>query len=132
MVGEADKLRKYAQEVCKQKGLKLIDCKKSIEFFMHSSPEDFLSFIENAEIVFTNSFHGTAFSIIFEKKFVTEVHLKGGFNSRSDDLLNLLNIHNRDMDDAGFEIDAQIDWKLVESIRDAEIKKSMDVLRRMI
>ena len=32
-------------------------------------PEDFLSFIMNADLVLSDSFHGTAFSIIFEKKF---------------------------------------------------------------
>lgn len=34
-----------------------------------ASPEEFLSLIYNAERVFTNSFHGTAFSIIFNKQF---------------------------------------------------------------
>ena len=32
-------------------------------------PEDFLSFIMNSDLVLSDSFHGTAFSIIFEKKF---------------------------------------------------------------
>lgn len=36
-----------------------------------SDPLDFISYIHNADIVFTDSFHGTAFSMIFEKKFIT-------------------------------------------------------------
>ena len=32
-------------------------------------PEDFLNLIDNAEVVFTDSFHGTAFSINFNKPF---------------------------------------------------------------
>ena len=32
-------------------------------------PSEFLSSIKYAKTVFTNSFHGTAFSIIFEKAF---------------------------------------------------------------
>ena len=32
-------------------------------------PEDFLSFVMNSDLVLSDSFHGTAFSIIFEKKF---------------------------------------------------------------
>ena len=32
-------------------------------------PEDFLSFIMNSDLVLSDSFHGAAFSIIFEKKF---------------------------------------------------------------
>lgn len=34
-------------------------------------PEEFLSLIWNANQVFTNSFHGTAFSVLFEKQFYT-------------------------------------------------------------
>ena len=34
-----------------------------------AGPEEFLYLINNANLVCTNSFHGTAFSIIFEKKF---------------------------------------------------------------
>lgn len=37
-------------------------------------PREFLSYIKNAECIVTNSFHGTAFSIIFEKKFVCVAH----------------------------------------------------------
>lgn len=33
-------------------------------------PSEFISLISNAEFVFTDSFHGTAFSIIFNKKFI--------------------------------------------------------------
>lgn len=33
-------------------------------------PLEFLSLVHNAEFVVTDSFHGTAFSIIFEKKFI--------------------------------------------------------------
>lgn len=36
----------------------------------HTAPEDFLSLIKYSEMVVTDSFHGTAFSLIFEKKFV--------------------------------------------------------------
>lgn len=34
-------------------------------------PFEFLSYIKNAELVLTNSFHGTCFSLIFEKEFYT-------------------------------------------------------------
>lgn len=34
-----------------------------------ADPVDFLFYIRNAEYIFTDSFHGTAFSILFKKKF---------------------------------------------------------------
>lgn len=42
---------------------------KSIVFAKDQSPESFLSGVMNAKYVITNSFHGTAFSIIFKKDF---------------------------------------------------------------
>ena len=37
-------------------------------------PEDFIKYIDNARIVITNSFHGAAFSIIFNKTLITIAH----------------------------------------------------------
>lgn len=52
-----------------------------------SSPEEFVGWFANAEYVLTNSFHGTAFSIIFNRKFKVELETKKNFNIRSRDLL---------------------------------------------
>lgn len=49
--------------------------------------EDFLAAIKNAEYVVTNSFHGTAFSIIFEKKFFCVSH-----STRNSRLENIMDI----------------------------------------
>ena len=40
-----------------------------IELISYAGPEKFLSLIYCADLIITNSFHGTVFSIIFEKKF---------------------------------------------------------------
>ena len=50
-------------------------------------PEQFLAYIKNAEFVITNSFHGMAFSHIFEKNFYAIAHTRR--NSRIEDLMNL-------------------------------------------
>ena len=52
-------------------------------------PREFLFVISNAEYIVTNSFHGLALSIIFEKKFFAVKHSRR--NSR---LLNLLELVN--------------------------------------
>ena len=49
------------------------------------NPYDFLALIDNAEYIVTNSFHGTSFSIIFEKQFWTCV--AEGANQRITSLL---------------------------------------------
>lgn len=55
-------------------------------------PMEFLRYIRDAEIVITNSFHGTAFSLIFEKKFLCIAHSKR--NVRIENLLK--NIYSQD------------------------------------
>jgi Polysaccharide pyruvyl transferase. len=41
-------------------------------------PAEFLSMIKNAEFVVTNSFHGTIFSILYEKAFISVFDTKNG------------------------------------------------------
>lgn len=45
------------------------------------SPEEFLGLVNGAEMVITNSFHGTAFSLIFGKKFISVVNDKNNIQS---------------------------------------------------
>lgn len=40
------------------------------------SPEEFLTLVNNAKMICTNSFHGTVFSIIFEKPFIAMFDMK--------------------------------------------------------
>lgn len=51
-------------------------------------PLDFLSFVNNASYVVTNSFHGLAFSIIFDKKVIALKHSTR--NCRLETLLNII------------------------------------------
>ena len=43
-----------------------------------AGPEEFLSFIKKANYVVTDSFHGTVFSVIFERPFITIPHKTRG------------------------------------------------------
>ena len=56
-------------------------------------PKQFLSLIKNAECIITDSFHGTAFSIIFNKQFYSIPYK--GTESRINDMLELFNLKNR-------------------------------------
>lgn len=60
---------------------------------------EFVNYIRNAEVVFTDSFHGTIFSLINQKKFVafyrTNSKKRDSRNSRIDDLLTSLSLQNR-------------------------------------
>ncbi len=57
------------------------------------SVEDYLSFFKYADYVVTNSFHGLAFSLLFEKAF--NVAYMQGLSTRVESLLEQLNLQNR-------------------------------------
>lgn len=57
-----------------------------------ASPRDFINFIRNASVVITDSFHATAFSIIYNKEFFTYITNHG---SRLYNLLDMCNLQNR-------------------------------------
>lgn len=125
-------LRTFAQSFCKEHGLLLIDSKKSLQFFQKSDPRDFLSFIEHAEYVFTNSFHGTAFSIIMNKQFATEVNTAKRLNNRSFDLLKKLGLIARDIDNSSFDLEKTIDYISVKEKLNSLRKESVDVLKEIL
>lgn len=79
---------KRAKEYADKHNCKIISNKQSLEFILHNSPSEFLSWIFNAEYVFTNSFHGTAFSLIFNKPLYADTEMVGGgINNRIKDML---------------------------------------------
>lgn len=112
MAYEVDKKQKYifvydfdGNELIKEVSLKLAKEKKlkiytvfksdySDKVIKNMGPMDFISYIKNAEFIISNSFHGTAFSIIFEKQFAV-VNRKESINTRMRDLLSVLKIENR-------------------------------------
>jgi len=79
---------KAAEEYARKNHCKVISNKKSLQFILHGSPSDFLSWIFYADRVFTNSFHGTAFSLIFGKALGVETELRdGSVNHRVQEVL---------------------------------------------
>lgn len=61
-------------------------------FVQTAGPSEFLYLIDNSDFVLTDSFHGTVFSVIFEKQFITYVGRNIHASSRITDLLSSLDI----------------------------------------
>lgn len=66
---------------------------KGITYYRDAGPREFLYLINHAEYIFTDSFHGTAFSIIFRKQFLGKA--KGEKGQRLENIVNKINIKNR-------------------------------------
>jgi len=72
-----------------------------INYIVAPTVEEFVGCFKNAEYVVTNSFHGTAFSVIFNKNLFVEFKNKSGRNIRSEGLLKSLGI-NREIVDGNY------------------------------
>lgn len=128
-----NQLREYARKFCRQNNLVLIDSKKTISFFINSKPEDFLSYFSNAEFIFTNSFHGTVFSIIMKKDFATEINLHNkSINNRIKNLLAELDLLDRDIDSPDYNALKEIDYDIVEDKIESMREVSFGVLENII
>ena len=89
-----------AQEIACQYNLQLVSISYKYEERLSNilqltecGPRDFISLIYNASFVCTSSFHGMAFSILFEKDFYCAGHPL--YSQRNRDLLKLVGLENR-------------------------------------
>ena len=73
-----------------------------IDLFKEKYIENFISCINNSNAVITDSFHGTLFSIIFEKPFITYLNTIRG-NDRFFSLIKTFNLSQRIIDQENFE-----------------------------
>ncbi len=97
-----------------------------------SGPKEFIGLFMNAEYVLTNSFHGTAFSINFNKKFLVDLDINSAIstNSRLLNILSLLGLEDRIIDNIDIEKMYQdIDYSKVNTILDEERRKSINYLK---
>jgi len=90
-------LMQCAQWAAEKLGVKLIEihyykqCLKNHNQVTDCGPGEFLTYFKQAKYIFTNSFHGTVFSIIYEKDFFS-VYEK---DVRKDNLLDSLGLEHR-------------------------------------
>lgn len=95
-----ENIYKLAEKIAKEKGLIIYEIgfkpwksKKGINYLEIIGPEEFLGLFEAADYIITNSFHGTVFSIINQKSFLTVPHRSVG--QRMIDLLESLDLADR-------------------------------------
>ena len=125
-------IKDIAIKMANEKNLKIYTVFKtdySDRAIKRMGPLDFISYIKNAEFVISNSFHGTAFSIIFEKQFVV-INRKESINTRMRDLLSILNISNRLINENyNFNnIIAKIDYEIVNKNLNKKVRTSKQYL----
>lgn len=102
-------IQKLSRQIATQRGLKIINIGKKeyskLKFWKNnrfgSGPAEFIGLFQNADFIVTNSFHGTAFSVIFEKNFLSVIDKetsKSKLSSRIEDMLQRLNLQDQIVD----------------------------------
>jgi coenzyme F420-reducing hydrogenase beta subunit len=100
-----------------------------------AGPREFLGLIKNAQYVLTNSFHGTAFAILFKKQFYAfpadKIQSEFSKNMRISDLLGKLGLETRLVSKAGdADFAASIEYEEVNAKLRQERERSLNFLRR--
>lgn len=133
-------MKKFVEELAKSSGLEIVYMTFSFLRSLNATyekvtgPEKFLGLFKNAQYVVTNSFHGTAFSILFNKHFFVEKHVhEQELGSRLKNILNVFNLRNREISDGHCSaINSPIDYETVNSILAVEREKSLEFIKRTI
>lgn len=90
-------------------------------------PSEFLYVLSGATYICTNSFHGTAFSIIYNKDFSVVRHTSR--NTRIDNILEILGLKERYYDIQDYKMLNSIDYELVNQRLGIVIQKSQKYLQ---
>lgn len=128
-------------ESCHLKLIKLTNKKITIDGCDKDNnidPSAFISLIKNASYVVTDSYHGSIFSLIYEKEFVCLKRFSDqdnhSQNSRLYNLFKLINLNERFIDekDKFISVDKKINYKIVKSVLKKEIKTSEEFLKNAL
>ena len=131
-------LKNFAKSLSRQTGLRLLsvnDISKASYADIqinNAGPTDFLQYILNAEYIISNSFHATAFSIIFRKEFVTFSLISQNNSSRMSDLLEDLKLTERLCPQRINVLNNLVNWDKVENCLSQKIIHSKKFLESSI
>lgn len=136
-LGPDERLTKIANKIAQEKNAKILELndERKEEYFCEqisdAGPDEFLTLIKNAKAIITNSFHGTIFSIIFQKEFYTITRLNR--NSRMENILGIIDMKDRLIDKLeDLENVKEQDFKKAYERLSYEKEKSKDFLKKAL
>lgn len=137
---------KVARQIADEKRMKIITVFTSfhtitcenhgIKVMYDAGPEEFVNLLMNAQMVLTNSFHGTAFSVIFNKPFLHICKTIGGKlqrDDRIDGLLEMLGIVDCSVGMCNPKSEVpNINWMLVNEKRAAMAESAGKYIKKVV
>jgi|GEM_PF-151863 len=136
-IGNNQQLDLSAKELSERLNCEL----KSISYSPEDSPgpTEFIGLIKNAKYILTNSFHGTVFSIIYQKEFWSfpsdNLQDETSKNFRFTDLLDTLGLSERFVgigETLSFDSENKIDYSIVASKLQQKRDESIAFLKRSL
>lgn len=125
-----DAMRTYALQLKQQTGLPIIsindlDTTDYADVNINDAgPREFLQYILGARYVICESFHATAFSLIFHKQFATWPLATQKNSSRMTDLLSLVSLSSRFHSQELKQIQTDINWEYIDTKLSDSAQKS--------
>lgn len=130
---------KYIKKYAKENNLKVYSiggAQKCADKFIDCTPFEVLAYFKNAEMVITDTFHGSIFSIITQRPFVTLVRKSVGNaygnEEKLTDLLNRLELKDRiiyNIEDMDCKLDNKVDFKNTDEIIKNSRKNAISYLK---
>jgi hypothetical protein len=140
MIAKSKSILDLAKYIANKRNIKVIYINdniyksRGVENRNRVSPDEWVELFMNAECILTNSFHGIAFSINFQKEFYMqylETNVK--VNSRMENILKLFNLQDRFISNENdLEKVKQLDNSSIECILKEERQRAFDYLRRIL
>ena len=130
---KSDAVKTFVLKKAKEENLKIYSiqkCDYADKCFWNEGPAAFLSLVRNANFIVSNSFHATAFSLIFEKQFAV-FNRNEKINTRMHDLLKTVGLENRIIFD-GFRELTEIDYAVVNPKLANEIENSKQYINKVL
>lgn len=136
---KSDKLMQKVEEYAKKMNMKIYIISTGLkreyeaEYIDSCGPKEFVQYFANADTIFTNSFHGISFSILYNKNFFYELQGeqkgKASRNSRLNDIIGKFNLENRNL--ATYEsvpLKVETDYNKINKEIEKEKKVSVDYI----
>lgn len=138
VLDDSEEIKQSIEEFSRQKNMPVVNIKAQTgdvnEIDVIEPVEKWLSAIYYADYVITDSFHGTVFSLIFNKQFVVYGNVQRG-QSRMQDLLNRVRLQNRLItSNTGVSalLEQKIEWASINKQIDIYKESSISFLRNSL
>lgn len=139
LIKQDKKIIDFAEDLAKKKKLKLIYLSTAAvkvvkAEYIRPTPQEWLGYFLSAEYIVTNSFHGLAFSINFQKSFFVDLFPPSSIdlNSRLENILDLFDLRGRLIDNIGNDYDQPVNYDSVGKILETEREESINYLKEII